>query len=175
MKYIKKFNESNTGEQTSNEILERSYNNWISDFEKGLDNKKLFALADTIAMTSRSSNPQAWLDKFREFPMVVNSIKREHIKIYLEKRKKLINEFDYLLYKYREYQEYFIGRTPQEAEMKYYSDMFDQSGYDSEGLFSLNHTFSLKDKMDKNRQERNKISLEIKELKSKIRNLKNSK
>jgi hypothetical protein len=88
MKYIKKFNESNTGEQTSNEILERSYNNWISDFEKGLDNKKLFALADTIAMTSRSSNPQAWLD---------------------------------------------------------------------------------------NRQERNKISLEIKELKSKIRNLKNSK
>jgi hypothetical protein len=88
----------------------------------------------------------------------------DYYKDLLEKQRRLIGQFDFLLSQYREYQRYFDNRTPEEAESRYYSDMVDESGYESEGLYHLEHK-SLKSRMLENRQKRNKISKQLIEIK----------
>jgi len=94
----------------------------------------------------------------------------------LEKnKKKLISEFNWLLYEYGELKEFFIGTTsPHEAEIKYYTEKFIESGYLSEGLFSLNFTTSLFKEMEKNKTKRKELTTQIKELKEKIKEEHNS-
>jgi hypothetical protein len=88
----------------------------------------------------------------------------------LHLRKSLLRELKYLMFEYRDYQRYFVGRTPIEAEDKFYAEKFDESGHDTwyEGAFSLEHT-SLKERMKKNKVKRNEIALELKELKRLIK------
>jgi hypothetical protein len=88
----------------------------------------------------------------------------DYYKNLLEKQRRLIGQFDFLLSQYREYQRYFDNRTPEEAESRYYSDMVDESGYDSEGLYHLEHK-SLKSRMLENRQKRNEISKQLVDIK----------
>jgi len=71
---------------------------------------------------------------------------------------------------YNEYRKYFIGRTPQEAEDKYYGEKYLESGYDSEGLFSLNFTSSLRREMMENKLERNEIAYFLRNIKNQIKN-----
>ena len=89
----------------------------------------------------------------------------------LEKnKKKLISEFNWLLYEYGELKEFFIGTTsPEEAELKYYSQKFSESGYLSEGRFCLNFNGSLLEEIKKNKTKRNQLTIQIKELKEKIK------
>lgn len=48
-------------------------------------------------------------------------------------RRKLKREIIHAMIDYREYQEYYVGVTPEEADNKYYIVKFIESGYDSEG------------------------------------------
>ena len=84
----------------------------------------------------------------------------------LESKLKL--ELRFLLYLYNYYCNCFKGKTPEEAEMRYYCEKYEESGYDSEGLFSLNHT-TLKMKIKENRTERNNIASDLKEIKLRIK------
>jgi len=94
----------------------------------------------------------------------------------LEKhKKKLISEFNWLLYEYGELKQYFIGTTsPEEAEMRYYSKKLSESGYLSEGLFSLNFNGSLFKEIEKNKTKRKELTKQIKELKGKIQEERNA-
>ncbi len=86
------------------------------------------------------------------------------------KKVNLENKLFWELREYRELQKYFIRtNSPSEAEMLYYSDRFSESGYISEGLFSLNFNTTLFKEIKKNKEQRNKITSEIKNLKEKIR------
>jgi hypothetical protein len=84
----------------------------------------------------------------------------------LHRRKILLQELKYLTWEYRDYQQYFVGRTPMEAEDRFYSKQFDDSGHDIwyEGTFSLEHV-SLKERMKKNKVKRNELAKKLKELK----------
>lgn len=53
--------------------------------------------------------------------------------------------------------------------MFYYCEKHLESGYDSEGLFSLNFSGSLKSEIRKNREERNKISQDLRDIKNQIK------
>jgi hypothetical protein len=87
----------------------------------------------------------------------------------IEYQKRLIGELNNLMEEYRDYQKYFIGRTPAEAESRYELDKMEELGYDSESRFSLDYNTSLKKKMEENRKKRNDISLELRNLKYKLK------
>lgn len=81
-------------------------------------------------------------------------------------------ELSSLMYDYKEFQKFFIGvKSIQEAEDFFYITKFMESGYDSEGKFSLLYNHSLMSKIKENKEERNKISRCLKETKYKIRNI----
>lgn len=89
----------------------------------------------------------------------------------LERKQKLVREFNYLLCEYREYQSYFKNtKSPHEAELKYYSECFNRSGHDVyyEGKYSLEHK-SIFTRIKENKSERNKLISEIKKLKIEIK------
>ncbi|CAG7579678.1 MAG: hypothetical protein SLAVMIC_00005 [uncultured marine phage] len=92
------------------------------------------------------------------------------IKDLLSIQDKLKRELRWLLYLYDDYRDYFKGKTPDEAESRYYMEKYLESGYDSEGLFSLNFSGStLKCEIKNNRKERNKISQDLKDIKNQIK------
>jgi hypothetical protein len=94
----------------------------------------------------------------------------DNIKNLLNKREKLISNFNCLLYDYRELKSFYKkGETVQDAEMNYYSYLYNLSGYDSEGLFSLEFRSTLKSEIAQNKKERNEICKQIHEIKKQIK------
>ena len=91
------------------------------------------------------------------------------IKQLLSIREKLKRDLRWLLYQYDEYRKYFLDTNPDGAEMKYYWEKYLESGFESQGLFSLNFNGSLKQEIKKNRMERNKISQDLKDIKNQIK------
>ena len=87
----------------------------------------------------------------------------------LNKQQRLIGELNVLLFQYRELQDYFKGKTPQEAESNFYSEEYWESGYDSEGLFSLHHK-TLKERISENREKRKELHSQLDELKKELKN-----
>jgi len=85
------------------------------------------------------------------------------------------SDHKFLLHKYNLLKQYFQGtNTAQEAEMKYYSEQFQKSGYLEEGRFSLNYNSSLFDEMNKNKKQRKKLTQDITNLKKEIKKTHNN-
>lgn len=89
-------------------------------------------------------------------------------------RERLVREFNSLLYDYQEYKRFFRKedgpKAREEANMRYYSYMMDllEVGPYEEGRFSLEHQ-SLNSKIKENKDARNEIVKQIKQIKDQIK------
>jgi len=98
----------------------------------------------------------------------------ENIKILEGQKRRLINEFNWLLFEFNEYKQLISSSTSfEEAENKYYSQKFNESGHDShyEGYFYSFEYKSLSKKIKENKEKRNELTIKIRELKHQIKNL----
>lgn len=98
---------------------------------------------------------------------------KQYLKELKEEHRRLVADFDWLLHIRQDYIDYF-KKYGAEAEDKYYGEQLWESGYDSEGLFSLHHK-SLKSKIEENKEERKKLTEKIKELKTEIKRISDEK
>lgn len=87
------------------------------------------------------------------------------------KQNKYKLELSSLMYDYRELQRYFKeSNSTQEAEDLFYNRKFMESGYDSEGKFSMRYN-SLLSEIKSNRESRYEVSQSLKSIKNEIKNI----
>jgi hypothetical protein len=70
-------NDSLNLEEYDNKLLERVFNNWLKVVQN-YDKEAQGVMADQIAATiANRQQVNSWLEKFYEYPMVINAIKNE--------------------------------------------------------------------------------------------------
>lgn len=104
-----------------------------------------------VAMYARNTISQA--NKIKYLKIAI--LKAEQLEAKLE-REKILDELRTLISRYKVYQQYYDGKTPAQAESRFYSDMVDFLGGE-ESRISL-HLTSLTCRIKENRDLRNKLN-----------------
>ncbi len=99
----------------------------------------------------------------------MTDLQKQHLRELEKLKYNLICDFNWSLIERNNFLQYFLRyKSCSEAEDRYYTEKWIESGFDSEGLFSMHHE-TLSKRIKENKKERKEIIEKIKKIKIAIK------